>query len=305
MAQLRTLVCGSLLALGATPAMTQSLPGGMYVEGEIALDQLFVGSDNETLAYGDVTLGGSFGAGSPFGFMLGFDVISFDNFTEEAFYGALTWSVGPGMVSVGVPRFVVDDYITAPNAGGTEFLTLVLPTLPLSGGSIARNLYLLEDDLDILGLRYDADYGALSVGASAHRVSVPNDIIAVLNFAGTYDLGDTDLMGAVEVITEDGSTRANTYLGATYGVGQFGAGVLYTNFQLPDALDALSIWGSYEIIPDLTATGTYQSILGEDFDIVGVDVEYSPGGTFYVRGGGIFGDPIGDDIYSVGVGYRF
>jgi hypothetical protein len=305
MTRLRRLVCGSLAALAAAPAAAQSLPAGYYLEGELSFDNLRVDGDSENLGYADVTFGGSFGAGSPFGFMLGVDAISFDSVDEVAFYGALTWSVGPGVVSVGVPRFVVDDYITAPNPGGTEFTDVALAFLPLNG-SLARNLYLLDDDVEVYGLRYDGSYGALEVGASAHRIDATGDDGMVYNIGGTYELGFVDVMGAVEVISIDSSTRGNTYLGISYEEAQFGAGALYTNVQTLGNVDAMQLWGSYEVLPDLTATANYQTLLGEDFDIIGLDVEYSPGGQFFVRGGAVTGDLLGnDDLYSVGLGYRF
>jgi len=153
-----------LLTTVASPALALDFGNGFFVTGTAELEYASSDSDSDTLGYADVDLG--YKSASGFGGFIGVETFSTleDDYSETAFYGALTYSGSFGEVQIGAPRNALDSYLRAPIVGNLQLLDLSL----YGGvtGSLMPFLYLGEQIEAPLGLRYDGEFGAVSVGVS-------------------------------------------------------------------------------------------------------------------------------------------
>lgn len=261
-----TIVCATLgLATGAAAGE----PGSLSFEGFIELEYLN-GTGDDTFLIGDVWV--RYVAPSGLGFDAG--LVAFSDFddTDQALYAAVTYSFGDSKISVGVPRPAYDSFSNFPAVGGMRALE---PQLGLLNGELAELTYLFGDTDPPLGVRYDGEFGAFSVAASAHRFDDASDadvFALALRYAVTSNVA---LLADWERILPDASpaittTRAGTEL--SFSAWQSGLAYFNRNRDGSPHIDGTETWVTYMPTSEISVTGT--ALNTNVFDILGLSLRY-------------------------------
>lgn len=301
-----------IAASGATAQSPDTSPGGFYITGYGELSYFEISDSDDTIARTDLDMGISPGATNfPVGFSLGIDGFSGDGFDEYALYPAVTFGLGNGLISVGIPRSVFDKgYFPDRNFGGSSLLDL---EFTLFTGSVLAAFYLDGSGFDPYGVRYDGEFANTKFGASYHQADDGGGTIDFVALAFQHNLdaiGNFDevmFFGGLEYV-EVGSSNITIYeLGAEVGVANLRAGVSLGQLDFGGLLvDRASIYADYEIIDNLSVSGTYSSLstTGSSSDFYSLGGEYRFANNGYVRANYTDGD-LGDPLYEVTVGWRF
>ncbi|MDH3264372.1 MAG: hypothetical protein OEM24_10265, partial [Paracoccaceae bacterium] len=264
---------GFAITMATTLGLAAEAPagdsGGLTFEGYIELEYLN-GATDDTFLVGEVWARYM----SPSG--LGFDagLVGFTDFddSEHALYAALTYSFGGSKVSVGVPRPAYDTFSKFPAVGGMRILELELGTL---NHGYAELVYLLGDVDPPLGIRYDGEFGALRVAASAHHFDEATDADAFA-LALRYDVtSNVALLADWERILPDGNpaittTRAGTEL--SFSSWESGLAYFNRNTGTGPHIDGTETWVTYMPTSQISVTAT--ALNTNVFDILGLSMRY-------------------------------
>jgi len=286
-------------ALAPGFAAAQSLPDGVTLEGRVEYEYLSDGDYDTSGLYGDFDLSiepGAFSGG--FGFDLGVVGLDFEDVSEVAVFGAVTYGLGSsGKLSFGVPRSALSSHRHMPALGGVQLFDLELRTLT---EGFVETAYLFGDDTP-LGLRYDGDYGDLGVSASYHRLSDLD--LDAFDVAATYSRNSFFLSGGFEHLTDGDSDLTLVRVEGGAETDLYSAGLGYSTFTGDGpSEDVLSAWASYYVMPQLEVTATVV-----DFDMAttwGLSAEYTFWKGAYGQLGYLDSDE-SDSIWDVSMGWKF
>jgi hypothetical protein len=289
----------ALAALGV-PAMAsaQSLPEGVTGKGYIEYEYLTSDGEDASGIIGDFDISVAPGA-SGFGFDFGLFGLDFEDTSEVALYGALTYTTGNHKFSFGVPRSALKDHTRVPDIGGSRFFSLEAGILTDGLVDVA---YLQSDETPI-GLRYDGDFGAVKASASYHRFSDEEDV-DVFGFGATYTQGMWFASGSVEHF--DGESANGTLVHAEGGVETdlYSVGLGLSNGDDSYFDDtAVMLWGSYKVMPQLEVTATVLDVASTT--LYGVSADYNFWSGAYAQLGYFDGDNVDDGVWDISLGWKF
>jgi hypothetical protein len=281
-------------------------PGSLTFDGYIELEYLNDGSFDDTFLIGDVWV--RYTAPSGLGFDAG--LVAFSDFddSEHALYAALTYSFGYSKISVGVPRPAYDSFSKFPAVGGMRTLELQLGML---NGELTELTYLLGDTDPPLGVRYDGEFGALSVAASAHRFDDTVDADA-FGLALRYNVtSNVALLADVERILPDGNPAISiSRVGTELSISAWESGLAYFNRDTGTGphIDGTETWVTYMPTREISVTGT--ALNTNVFDILGLSLRYERmmGDSEVAKVYGQIGVADGrsfDTTYDLSVGLQF
>lgn len=271
-----------LLCAGfAAPAFAQSAQDGFYTNGYAELSYFNgSGSNGEVLGYSEATIGYNTSGG--FGAEIGVDALISEGDDETALYGALTYQSSFGKLSFGVPRAAIDAYL-----GGVPTVAGAVPykvgALGLTKRSVVSTSYLFTNTDAPIGLRYDGTFGSTNVGASYHRFNDAD----VYDIAANYQLGQTTLTGALEHVSEGGTSDTRYFLGAETKFGQVSAGVLWSgNYALGNdaAIEAYAKFKPLDQL-ELSATALNVDVGSSASTVFGLSADYTLSQGAYVQAG--------------------
>ncbi|HMS94686.1 MAG TPA: hypothetical protein PKA03_05625 [Tabrizicola sp.] len=291
----------ALISLTA-PLMALDLGGGFSITGNVELEYLNDGSDDETFGILDADL--VYEHANGFGGFVGVDAFGTSSSTEETIYGALSYSGSFGKIQIGAPRNALDDYVVSPEIGGVDVLDISLGGL---SGSILPAV-LIGSDEAATGLRYDGSFGSANVGVSY----LDFEDAKILDAAMTYNLGETKLMAGLERASSSGSESTAYFLGAEHDFGQVTAGAILGHSDLfassgADSFTGYAVYSATDRL-DLTASVLTISASGSDAQYYGLAANYELSEALYVEAGYVtasssFGGD--DDFFALSVGMNF
>lgn len=240
----KTIGTAALVGCVASVASAQSLPSGMYVEGDVRYEYYFNSDGNDlSMQIVDTTIGiepGAIGS-APIGAevylnYLNSDVSSADQLT---FGGVVYYDSSYGRFSLGTPHSVIGDYVNTPSLGG--FIDNSFFGLFYSGYT---DLVIRIEGISNYGIRYDGSFGDLSIGASYHVF--PDSDFSSFSIAARYDLGNVELALGYEDFSEGTLTYASAAV--TYGALDAALTLSSPSFEVP------MVYGlelSYAVLPNL------------------------------------------------------
>lgn len=292
----------SLAILAATlssmGAYAQSLPGGVTFSGELALESLRFdgdGDDATTLVYGDLDMNfapGTISGG--LGFSLGFLAADTNDFSENAFFGGVSYDTGSGVITVGAPRGSAKSFSRMPDMGGIHLFSLELR--PAYQGAV--DLFALISDDQHYGLRYDGTFDNVQFGASWHRFESEVDVV---DLGASYETDTWFASGSAEFVSADDEDAHVLHLEGGLQSDAWEAGVGLTAGD--DFVGDLAMgWFTYSALPNTDVTATVMT--GDDFTAWGLEAEWRFLNHSFLRGGLVDGDN-SDTTMAASVGLQF
>lgn len=294
----RLRVAALFMIFAPVAALAQTLPAGVTATGNVELEYSTDGDNAYTVLYGDADVGYSFdGSGQGLGVDLGLTgYLGDDPFDDVAVFAALSYATDFGKFSFGLPRNASSGMSRMPVIGGTQAIGFgqkaFLGDLPLTN-------YLANDD-PYAGLRYDGEFGAVKLAASAHRFRHDTNLVDV---ALTYTGGFAFAGGSVQYYDFDNGTNATTLHGEFGAASDFyeaGVGLTSGDNVLPDAWQA---WAMYRPVEKLDLTATMLDPEGSAA-IWGLSAKYDVFQGGYVQGG-VSNTKNTDARWDVSVGFSF
>ncbi len=290
----------------ATPAAALDFGNSFSVKGVVELSYLSSGGGSDSsIGYGDVTLGWRSQAGGQIGYGFDLGIVAFADLdggdTASAVWGGLVLTTSAGDITIGNPRPLLKTMFAPPSIGGARILDFELETFT---GSLLEFTG-LADDLTTYGISFQGTSGALTYGASYHRLDTENaDIVELV---GAYAVGNTVLKAGYETIRGGGMSLDKYLLGATYAVDRWSVGAVLSSFNLGmgDAT-GFRLYGDYAVTDKFKIGAQAITVdFGGSQTLYGLTGEYGFGSGGYARLG--FADVSGssDPFYTASVGFRF
>jgi hypothetical protein len=286
---------------GLAPA--QDSAAGLTQRGYVELEYLADGDDDDLFLTGDLALsfgGAVVGSMAGLGVDLGLVALSDGDNSYSAPYAALTWGFGQGKLSFGIPRSAYGTFGKAPPLGGMRVLQLELDTL---SGSIAEQAYLLGDADTPLGLRYDGDYGALAVAASAQRFD--SDDVDAFALALRYQVtSNVSALADWEQVLTPGGNLDTTRVGGEWAYGAWESGLAYFNRDpnFGTHVDGTETWVTYRPTDRISVTGS--AFNTNVVDVYGASLRYDWPVGVYGQIGVADGRSL-DTMFDLSVGFEF
>ncbi|MBU9698436.1 hypothetical protein GU927_011325 [Rhodobacteraceae bacterium HSP-20] len=288
---------GGALALlflaSPVPALSQGLEG-MSFNGGLEFEHTRRNGASGTNLSGELFLRYEGGLG----FELGGDIDhDLETGTDRSVpYVALSFGIGPGELAVGAPQPVADMMVKIPDFAGIRELqwgydqrtTSVVSGLAKANGE------------QVYGARLTAESGALSYGASVHRLTDTSGLF--WQMAGQYEMGSgTEIEGTVE--GEDGNLAVT--VGANHQAGQFDMGLYLTSQRIIGTTEAASAFVGYSVSDALTVRGHVRAEGGAvDGNMIGVEAEYGFGNGAYAQFGAADGNNTSMTL-DASIGFEF
>jgi hypothetical protein len=289
----------ALLALTSLPAAAQDGGNGLTFGGTVKLEYLDAASNS--LAF-DGDIGASWRSGGLLGFDASIDTLYIDSDGDTAdftnIWGALVLSTGAGEFAVGAPRPLVDTLAVMPKFSSSRVVDLE--------SSFARGplitILSANDNGVTPGVTWKQTAGNLTYGAGYHRLNDGSDTNALEGIM-RYQSGATTLFISGEYFDTSGDNISLLQIGGLYSADRFQLGASLAQLDLTDAQRSLRLYGSFDVTQSLAIRGD-ALILQDSRDIYSVSATYNTASGLFVEGGGtkISG---GNDIYDVGVGFKF
>lgn len=294
----KTIGITALVGCVASIASGQSIPSGMYIDGDVRYEY-YRSNDGNSLSMFlvDTTIGIEPGAvGSvPIGAEIYLSYLYNDTTPADAdqltFGGVVYYDSSYGRFSLGTPHSVIGDYVDTPSLGG--FLDNSFLGIFYSGYT---DLVIKIEDVSNYGVRYDGSFGDLSIGASYHMF--PDSNFSSFTIAARYDLGNVD----VALGYEDFSEGAIFYASAAVTYSALDATLTLSS----PTSEGLLIYGldlSYAVLPNLDLGLTYVSFDGTDnFSMLSAEYAFYQNAYVGVRYYPEFIE--GDSAYAIYAGYN-
>ncbi|MBC7139892.1 MAG: hypothetical protein H5U17_14435 [Defluviimonas sp.] len=322
--------------LGAGVALTAALPvsaqqmqmpleEGFYARGGLEAEYLSYGDEDTSGAYLDFNIGIGAGTlfGVPVGIELGAEGVS-ESESESAFYGAVSFDTGFGVIGLGVPRFALDKYVSTPSLGGFRLVEVVDFGL-IDGRGVSGLYYLASSDVPY-GISYDLAGTNFAFGLTYHEYDDEGET-SVIQAAGNVRAGAFIFGGGAEYLESDVGDGEFYTASVQWQTDRFGLGAQYSQLDADidfaevfgddfaeDAedlgvsdltadgqVDATKLWATWRPIDQLDLTASY--VLLDDEDLYGLNARYTVAG-FFVEGGAV--DGVGDEtLYQASIGFDF
>ena len=301
----------SVLALGTMPALALDLGNGLSLTGNVELEYVsYSDGDDATVGFSDLTFGWRSQGGGALGFGVDLTLVNFEDFDDNegrgAVWGGLVLTTGLGEFTIGNPRPLIETMITSPDIGGFRLLDLELATVT---GSTLEGLMLFQEDVDSYGVSFKGTSGALTYGASYHKLEQGPFEADAIELVMTYQMGKTALLGGAEIIDTPSTDGEKLLLGATYTEDRWSAGALLTSAsQGSSDYDSVKLWGDYSISDAFSVGAQVMSLNGNSSGqtFYGITGEYGFGAGGFAELGVFDSDDAGGDrAYQASIGYRF
>jgi hypothetical protein len=297
---MKHLAAAALLAALPAASHAETLPEGVSFSGFVEAETLFLTGESRT--YGITQLDFSYRSAAPlsagigWGFDLGLDGLATQGDTARGLSGGVVLTFGQGELVIGAPRGPMEQLLDFPEIGGSRVFGLELFML---GGNLVKYARLLGES-DLLGLRYDHNFGATDVSlgyfdadgqglteiALRHQI---NNYTFVLG-ADFFNQGDSQII--------IGAVLADW--------GKIDAGLKISSVDMGKSTgEIIEAFGSYDISDRLSATASVVRV--QDFigsTLYGVSANYDVTQNLYVRGG-LVGFDDSETIYSLTIGAKF
>lgn len=303
------------LALLASPVLADTTYGAFTLKGYAQIESEHTGDMTLSLARANFDMsvdGAALGLGLPLGFTLGYDGyrLSYLSHSEQSsgIYGAITYSGSFGKISVGVPRPVLDDFLSFPMIGGTHQLEVNAGTIFDSMSYMSIMYRMAETDGGApVGLRYDGSFGKLTVAASYNSVSEAD--IDALDVAVKYQLTPAiAVTGMAEHLRAGGDSGTSYYVGVEGSMDRLKGGLSYGRRDLGKPFDTTQAFVSYSPIDrlDLTVSAATMTVSGNTYKRYGFSANYSFYKGAYVEAGYVKDDLyLSDSLWNLALGWKF
>ena len=176
-------------------------------------------------------------------------------------------------------------------------------------GSTLEGLVLFQEDVDSYGVSFKGTSGALTYGASYHKLEQGPFEADAIELVMTYQMGKTALVGGAEIIDTPSTDGEKLLLGATYTEDRWSAGALLTSAsQGSSDYDSVKLWGDYSISDAFSVGAQVMSLNGNSSGqtFYGITGEYGFGAGGFAELGVFDSDDAGGDrAYQASIGYRF
>ncbi len=252
-------ILGALLMSGNN-ASAQSIPfEGVYFNGFVDYEYaMFFGTSSEILS-AELNMGfapRNFGSSMAVGFDMGIDVLDFSVIpsviSTVVLYPSLVIDSTYGRFSIGLPRSVIDSYISRPSFANSSADNFIL--------NVTRRSFMLASNLlspnfhTEYGIRYDGQIGNTEFGASYHKTIDSGTDIHVYGLAERHKIGMTQLFGGIEFVNVVGVFSVeHVYVGFETEYDQFSGGAIHSsassethvfaNYHMTDQIEFnASIW---------------------------------------------------------------
>lgn len=285
----------AILALTALPAAAQD-GNGLSFGGEVKLE--YLDADSGFWAF-DGDVGMSWRSGGLLGFDAALDTTyldSGDDFTN--LWAALVLSTGAGEFSVGAPRPLVETMRVMPRFSTSRVLDLETGFLRGPITSIASG----NDNGVTPGVTWKQTQGNLTFGAGYHHLNDGGNTDIVEGIM-RYESGATTFFISGEYANAPGTNFSLMQIGAFHDADRYDLGAALAQLDTSDKTNSLRLYGSFDVMPSLTLRG--DALLVQDAsDIYSLSATYSMSNGLFVEGGGTKANG-SDEIYDIGVGYKF
>lgn len=299
----------ALLLTAASPALAFDLGNGLSLTGEVELEH-GRGEESDSFLHGDATLSWRNGGAGALGFGLDLTVESIfvlgDNEDITSYWGGVVLTTGVGEITLGAARPVIDTVYSFPDFGTLSIFNVGFPPI---ARSFTTFFAAIEEDI-VVGVSLEGSAGALTYGASIHELNTFSGTAHSSQIAVTYAMGDTTLMGGFETVSVSGmGGSVSTYrIAALHRMDRLtlGAELSSQDADMSPSTNFGLLYGGYDVSEALTVRGNIgvvDEISGSD-TIWNLGAEYRFGNGGFLQGGVTsLGDS--DEIYDVGIGFRF
>lgn len=290
------LIVPALLALTALPAAAQDA-SGLTFGGEVKLE--YLDSSSHLWAFdGDVSAKWRSGG------LLGFDASVDTTYLEDGtdltnLWGALVLSTGVGEFALGAPRPLVDTLDPMPAFSSSRVIDLETGFLRGPIVSLAST----QDDGVTPGLTYVNTSGSLTYGGGIHRLNDGGNI-DIIEAVMQYKSGPTTYFISGEFANVDGPNFRLLTIGAFHDAERFDLGASLAQLGSSDTTHSVRLYGAFDVMTSLTLRADAVMVQNST-DLYSLSASYAlPNGLFVEGGGTKFGSS-SNEIYDIGVGFKF
>jgi hypothetical protein len=298
--QMTRLLLPAIVALAALPAAAQDGANGLSFGGEVKLEYLDAGS--HLLAF-DGDVGMSWRSGGVLGFDAALDTTYLDaeggSQDLTNIWAALVLSTNAGEFAIGAPRPLLDSPRMMPRFSSSRVVDLEFGVLQ---GPFTTFVSALDNGVTP-GVTYQNTSGNLSYGAGYHHLN-DGDNIDILEGVMRYKSGATTFFITGEFADTSTENVSLMQIGAFHDAEQFDLGAALSQIRASGTTHTLRLYGSYDVMPSLTLRGDMLMIQDSD-DIYSLSATYSTDSGLFVEGGGTKSDGSSNEIYDIGVGFKF
>lgn len=291
----------ALVALTALPAAAQDGGNGLSFGGEVKLEYLDADSSHLWAFDGDIAT--SWRSGGLLGFDASVDTTYLDSdgtgddFTNV--WAALVLSTGAGEFAIGAPRPLVDTLGVMPKFSSSRVLDLETGILhgPITSFASA------SDNGVTPGVTWKQESGNLTFGAGYHHLN-DGDNVEILEGVMRYQTGATTFFITGEFAETEGPNVSLLQIGAFHDADRFDFGAALAQLDQSDKTHSLRLYGSVDVMPSLALRGD-MLMIQDSSDIYSLSATYSMDSGLFVEGGGSKISGSSDEIYDIGVGFKF
>lgn len=289
----------AFFALAGLPGWAMEFANGVYLEGDAQSELIGNNSFSDTYGQGYVELGFR-PKDSAFSGYVAYDLLDYEGFHYENFWGALIYKGEVASLQLGAPQPALDDYFDVPDFASIGVYDVILA----SGKSmLATFAYGIGSD-PISGIRVDAKFGPASGGASFHQ----SQGLRFLEVGGRYTFGSTAISLGVERIDADGygDVTTNYHLGAETTFANMRVGAVHSDLgNFGFELERLYL--VYAPTTKLSVTGDYSFLHAGELDqnVYAVSGKYQFDNGIYGEAGYSIIDDVDDGTYTISIGAKF
>ncbi|MES2541116.1 MAG: hypothetical protein V4583_11115 [Pseudomonadota bacterium] len=290
------LLLPALVAAFALPATAQDAGNGLTFGGDVKLEYLNSGSDDDFALDGDI--GMNWRSGGLLGFDAALDTTRLDDGTDFTnIWAALVLSTGAGEFAVGAPRPLSDTERVMPRFSSSRLFDLGASVLTGPVTSLISS----QDRGMTPGITWKQEAGSLTFGAGYHHMNDAN--VDVAEAMMRYQTGATSFFISGEFATAPGSDLSLMQIGAFHDADRFAIGAALSQFDAGDTIHTVRLHGSVDVMSALTLRGD-MLLVQDASDVYSISATYNLDSGIYVEGGGT--KAVGsDEMFDIGVGYKF
>lgn len=290
------LMIPALVALSSLPAAAQDA-NGLTFGGEVKLEYVDASSGLWALD-GDVGL--SWRSGGLLGVDASVDTTYLDDGSDFTnIWGALVLSTGVGEFAVGAPRPLVDTLSVMPKFSSSRLVDLETSFLRGPITSLAS----ASDNGMTPGVTWKQEQGNLTFGAGYHHLNDGNNV-DIVEGVMRYEAGSTTFFISGEFAETEGPNLTVLQIGGLHDAERFDLGAAFSQFDTSDTRHSLRLYGSFDVMSSLTLRGD-ALLIQDSNDLYSLSATYSMDNGLFVEGGGTKVTGGGNEIYDIGVGFKF